>query len=54
MVLDRDLNAAINIRSVAVGFTDTKNACGENSAGTLNGVCETALVEAGTKQENVA
>jgi len=54
MVLDRDLNAAINLRNVAVGFTDTKNACGESSSGTLNGVRETVLVEAGTQQENVA
>jgi putative transposase len=54
LTLDRDLNAAINLRNVAVGFTDTKNACGENSSGLCNGASETALVEAGTKQENVA
>src|SRR6266571_953534 len=54
LTIDRDLNAAINLRTVAVGFTDTRNACGERSSDLLNGGSETALVEAGTKQENVA
>jgi putative transposase len=48
MVLDRDLNAAINLRTVAVSSIDTQNACGERSAGSVNGRCETALDEAGT------
>ena len=50
-VLDRDLNAAINIRNVAVSSIDTQNACGESSAGYLATGSETALVEAGTKQQ---
>jgi len=50
MVLDRDLNAAINVRSVAMSSIDTLNACGERSADNVNGRCETALVEAGTNQ----
>jgi len=54
LTIDRDLNAAINLRTVAVGFTDTRNACGERSSDLLNGGSETALVEAGTKQENGA
>ncbi len=48
MVLDRDLNAASNLRTVAVSSIDTQNACGERSAGSVNGRCETALDEAGT------
>jgi putative transposase len=54
LTIDRDLNAALNLRAVAVGFTDTQNACGERSSDLLDGGSETALVEAGTKQENVA
>ncbi len=48
LVLDRDFNAAINVKIVAVSSIDTQNACGAASAGTLNGVCETSRVEAGT------
>ncbi len=48
LVLDRDVNAAINLRTVAVSSIDTQNACGERSAGSVNGRCETALIEAGT------
>lgn len=50
-VLDRDLNAAINIRHVAVSSIDTQNACGESSSGYLATGSETALVEAGTNQQ---
>lgn len=50
MVLDRDLNAAINVRMVAVSSIDTQNAYGENGTGSVNGRCETALVEVGTNQ----
>lgn len=48
LVIDRDLNAAINLRTVAVSFIDIQNACGEKSAGLLSGVSETVLIEAGT------
>ncbi len=48
MVLDRDLNAALNVRTVAVSSIDTLNACGESSSGSVNGRCETTPVEAGT------
>jgi len=48
MVLDRDLNAAINLRTVAVSSIDTQNACGQKSAGVFNGTRETVLDEAGT------
>jgi putative transposase len=51
MVLDRDLNAAINLKSVAVSSTDTKNACGAESAGMSNGASETLCDEAGTKED---
>jgi putative transposase len=47
-VMDRDLNAAINIRDVAVSSIDTKNACGVGSAGILVPGCETSHDEAGT------
>lgn len=47
-VLDRDLNAAINIRDVAVSSIDTRNACGVGSSGILETGCETSHVEAGT------
>jgi transposase len=51
MGLDRDLNAAINLRMVAVSSIDTQNACGESSSGLSAKVSETALVEAGTNQQ---
>ena len=54
MGLDRDLNAALNLRNVAVGFTDTGNACGAGSSGLFDGASETACDEAGTQPENVA
>ncbi len=54
MVLDRDLNAALNLRNVAVGFTDTVNACGAGSSGLFDGASETACDEAGTQPKNVA
>ena len=50
MVLDRDLNAAINVRMVAVSSIDTQNAYGARSAGLFNGTSETACVEVGTNQ----
>ena len=50
MVLDRDLNAAMNLRMVAVSSIDTQNAYGERSEGLVNGRCETVLVEIGTNQ----
>ncbi len=48
-VADRDVNAAINLRTVAVSSTDTQNACGQKSAGMFSGACETVLGEAGTQ-----
>lgn len=50
MVLARDLNAAINVRMVAVSSIDTQNASGARSAGLFNGTRETACVEGGTNQ----
>ncbi|MGZ3627875.1 MAG: RNA-guided endonuclease InsQ/TnpB family protein [Ktedonobacteraceae bacterium] len=50
VVLDRDLNAAMNLRMVAVSSIDTQNAYGERSAGSVNRRCETAFVEIGTNQ----
>jgi putative transposase len=50
-VIERDLNAAINLRMVAVSSIDTQNACGESSSGLSAKVSETALVEAGTNQQ---
>lgn len=47
-VLDRDLNAAINIKHVAVSSIDTQNACGVGSSDILFPGCETTYVEAGT------
>ena len=52
LVLDRDLNAAINIVKEALRTTGSSSgsyACGESSSGLVNGQGETALVEAGTK-----
>ncbi len=46
--IDRDLNAAINLKIVAVSSIDTRNACGQKSTGAFNGMRETVLVEAGT------
>jgi putative transposase len=50
MVMDRDLNAAINIKRVAMSSIDTQNACGQKSAGFLATGSETVLEEAGTIQ----
>jgi Putative transposase DNA-binding domain len=33
LVLDRDLNAAINLRKLAASLAESQNACGEESAG---------------------
>ena len=48
LVIDRDVNAAINLRNVAVSSIDTVNACGAASAGSLATESETNRVEAGT------
>lgn len=45
---DRDYNAAKNI--LAVSLTDSLNACGAESSGSLVTMSETIRVEAGTKQ----
>lgn len=50
-VLDRDLNAARNIRNVAVSSIDTQNACGESSSGLSATASETALGETRTNQQ---
>jgi putative transposase len=53
-VLDRDENAAINILAEALRSTESSSetyACGQSSAGTVNGRCETALDEAGTTHQ---
>ena len=49
MVLDRDVNAAINIVNVAVSSTDTLNAHGVGSSGLSEKRSETCHVEVGTK-----
>lgn len=49
LVLDRDVNAAMNLKVVAVSSIDTQNACGAASAGYLAAGSETSRVEAGTK-----
>jgi len=33
LVIDRDLNAAINLKQLAVGYTESLNACGDGSSG---------------------
>jgi putative transposase len=51
MVLDRDVNAAINLLKEALRTTASSagsDACGVGSSGLLNGASETAHVEAGT------
>jgi len=51
LVIDRDLNAAINILNEALKTTASSaesHAYGESGSGTVNGQCETALVEVGT------
>ena len=48
---DRDYNAAKNILAEVLRSTESSSgmyACGERSAGSVNGRCETALAEAGT------
>jgi putative transposase len=49
MVVDRDLNAAINLKRVAVSSIDTQNACGQARSGSVAIQSETSLVETGTK-----
>src|SRR6266516_1192848 len=51
LVLDRDLNAAINILNEALRTTGSFSesyAYGQGSSGNVDGCCETALVEVGT------
>ena len=51
LVIDRDLNAAINLMNEALQTTGSfseSHACGESSSGPANGSGETALIEAGT------
>ncbi len=49
MVLDRDVNAAINLRVVAVSSTDTLNAYGVGSSGSCESTSETCHGEVGTQ-----
>lgn len=49
IVLDRDLNAAINLRNVAVRLPETENACGGEGSGSSESLSETSPVEAGTR-----
>lgn len=46
---DRDINAALNLKEMAVSFTVT--ACGEGSSGLRERADETTLSEAGTRQQ---
>jgi putative transposase len=51
LVIDRDLNAAINILNEALRTTGSfseSDAYGQGSSGSVNGHCETTLVEVGT------
>lgn len=51
LVIDRDLNAAINIQNEAVRTTGSfseSDASGHGSSGNIDGCCETAMVEGGT------
>jgi putative transposase len=46
LVMDRDLNAAINLRNLAGSSSERENACGEESAGCgLEAVVELSLVK---------
>ena len=45
---DRDFNASCNLEYLAVGLTESRNACGEESSDSHR-VSETVLCEAGTK-----
>ncbi len=49
VVLDRDVNAAINLLHVAVSSTDTRNAYGVGSSGLSEKPSETCHDEVGTK-----
>jgi putative transposase len=51
LVIDRDVNAAINILHEALRTTGSfseSHAYGQGSSGNIDGCCETALVEVGT------
>lgn len=43
--IDRDINAAINLRNLAVSSTESRNACGEGSSGIAHVRCETASMK---------
>jgi putative transposase len=49
LILDRDVNAASNVKGVAVSSIDTQNAYGQSSAGLPEKARETTLGEVGTK-----
>jgi putative transposase len=51
LVIDRDLNAALNLKHEALRTTGSfseSHASGQGSSGTVNGTGETALAEGGT------
>ncbi len=48
LVIERDLNAAINVRDVAVSSIDTQNAYGQARSGSVAMQSEMGLVEVGT------
>jgi putative transposase len=55
LVIDRDLNAALNLLNEALKTTGSfseSHACGQGSSGLINGSGETALDEAGTNQQD--
>lgn len=53
-ICDRDLNAAHNLKNVAVSHTDTQNACGGESSGESAMSRETFSYEAGSEQSVVS
>jgi len=50
LMIDRDLNAAINIRNVAAGSADTRNA---QLTGEVHAILQVPLDEAGTKRQPI-
>ncbi len=55
LVIDRDLNAAINLMNEALRTTGSfseSHASGQGSSGTVNGLCETALGEGGINHQD--
>jgi len=49
LVIDRDLNAAINLKKLAVSSTESINACLRREVAGHNGQCPPMIQEAGTK-----